>query len=77
MNFRVLKKFWKSPRTSLFLKKGHEPWKKFSFLKMCLASVLLSKAFGYRREECVCLCVCVCVGGGGGGHDKEGSMRKM
>ena len=59
MNFRVLKKFWKSPRTSLFLKKGHEPLEKFSFLKICVASVLLSKAFGYSREECVCVCVCV------------------
>ena len=73
MNFRVLKKFWKSPRTSLFLKKGHEPWKKFRFLKMRVASVLLSKAFGYSREECLCVyvCVCVCVGGGGGMIKKD------
>ena len=59
MNFRVLKKFWKSPRSSLFLKKGHDPWKKFSFLKVCVASVLLSKTFGYSREQGG---VCVCVG---------------
>ena len=38
-------------------------------LIMCVASVLLRKAFGYSREECVC--VCVCVGGGG-----EGGMIK-
>lgn len=43
--------------------------KKLSFLNMCVPSILLSKAFGYSREECVC-------GGGEWGEMKEDQWQK-